>query len=43
LITADGQAPLKARHVGAYAFLRKPFTIDDLLDAVRTGLSGASA
>jgi CheY-like chemotaxis protein len=43
LITADGQAPLKARSVGAYAFLRKPFTIDELLDAVRTGLSRAGA
>jgi CheY-like chemotaxis protein len=39
LITADGQAPLKARSVGAYAFLRKPFRIEDLLEAVRTGLS----
>ena len=43
LITADGQAPIKARHVEAYAFLRKPFSIEDLLDAVRTGLSGAGA
>jgi CheY-like chemotaxis protein len=43
LITADGQAPLKARRVGAYAFLRKPFRIEDLLEAVRTGLSGAGA
>jgi DNA-binding response OmpR family regulator len=41
LITADGQAPLKARSVGAYAFLRKPFRIEELLDAVRTGLSSA--
>jgi DNA-binding response OmpR family regulator len=43
LITADGQASLKARRIGAYACLRKPFRIDDLLDAVRTGLSGAGA
>ena len=43
LITADGQAPPKARRVGAYAFLRKPFRIEDLLEAVRTGLSGAGA
>jgi two-component system KDP operon response regulator KdpE len=43
LITADGQAPLKAQRVGAYAFLRKPFRIEDLLHAVHTGLSGAGA
>ena len=38
LITADGQAPAKAERVGAYTFLRKPFQIEDLLNAVRTGL-----
>ena len=43
LITADGQASRKAGRVGAYAFLRKPFRIEDLLDAVRRGLSGAEA
>jgi DNA-binding response OmpR family regulator len=43
LITADGQASMKAGRVGAYAFLRKPFRIEDLLDAVRRGLSGAEA
>jgi CheY-like chemotaxis protein len=39
LITADGQAPVKAQRVGAYAFLRKPFKIEDLLHAVHTGLT----
>jgi DNA-binding response OmpR family regulator len=41
VITADGQAPSKAKRVGAYAFLRKPFRIEDLLDAVRVGLREA--
>ena len=39
-ITADGQAPEKARRVGAYAFVRKPFELDELLAAVRAGLAG---
>ena len=43
LITADGQASLKARRIGAYAFLRKPFRIEDFLDAVRAGLSSTGA
>ena len=38
-VTADGQAPEKARRVGAYAFVRKPFELDDLLAAVRAGLA----
>jgi DNA-binding response OmpR family regulator len=41
VITADGQAPAKAEQVGAYAFVRKPFRIEDLLDAVRAGLPAA--
>jgi CheY-like chemotaxis protein len=40
LITADGQAPAKAAQAGAYAFLRKPFQIEDLVQAVRAGLDG---
>jgi CheY-like chemotaxis protein len=42
LITADGQAPAKAAQAGAYAFLRKPFLIEDLVQAVRAGLNGSS-
>jgi two-component system KDP operon response regulator KdpE len=41
LITADGQAGTKAEQVGAYAFLRKPFRIEDLLEAVHAGLRRA--
>jgi two-component system OmpR family response regulator len=37
-ITADGRAPQKARRVGAYAYLRKPFELDDLLATVARGL-----
>lgn len=40
-ITADGRAAEKARLVGAYAYLRKPFGIDDLVRSVRTGLASA--
>jgi DNA-binding response OmpR family regulator len=43
VITADGLASTKAGRVGAYAYLRKPFRIEDLLEAVRTGLSGGDA
>ena len=39
-ITADGRAPQKARRVGAYAYLRKPFELDDLLTMVARGLNG---
>lgn len=39
LITADGQAEFKAQRVGAYAYLRKPFQVQALLDAVRAGLA----
>lgn len=35
LITADGHTAHKARQIGAAAFLRKPFEIADLLQAVR--------
>ena len=38
MITADGSAVAKARRVGAYAYLKKPFDIDALLGAVRLGL-----
>ena len=38
VITADGNATQKAEQVRAYAHLRKPFAMDDLLAAVRRGL-----
>src|SRR5262249_49944509 len=38
-ITADGRAPQKARRVGAYAYLRKPFELEDLLTIVAQGLT----
>jgi CheY-like chemotaxis protein len=38
-ITADGRAPQKARRVGAFAFLRKPFELHDLLRMVERGLA----
>lgn len=34
-ITADGGAADKAQRVGAFAYLRKPFDLDDLVAAVR--------
>jgi DNA-binding response OmpR family regulator len=39
LITADGKAQEKAQQVGAYAYLRKPFEVKELVAAVRRGLS----
>jgi DNA-binding response OmpR family regulator len=38
VITADGRAQEKARHVGAVDYLRKPFDVDDLVHAVRQAL-----
>jgi two-component system response regulator MprA len=40
LLTADGRPEQKARRVGAYAHLAKPFEVDDLVAAVRRGLDG---
>lgn len=40
LITADGRAQEKARRVGAYAYLSKPFDLDELVATVRSGLPG---
>ena len=37
-ITADGSAAEKARRVGAYTYLKKPFDVEDLLRAVQQGL-----
>jgi len=39
LITADEHAEEKSRQVGASTFLRKPFEIDDLVNAVQQALS----
>ncbi|HET6315222.1 MAG TPA: response regulator [Chloroflexota bacterium] len=38
-ITADGRAAEKARRVGAFAYLRKPFELDELVALVKLGLS----
>jgi DNA-binding response OmpR family regulator len=38
LITADDRGEVKARRIGAYACLRKPFNLDDLLALIRHGL-----
>jgi two-component system OmpR family response regulator len=38
MITADGSAVAKARRIGAYTYLKKPFEIEALLAAVRRGL-----
>jgi CheY-like chemotaxis protein len=38
VITADGQAAEKAQRVGAYEYVRKPFDVAELVDAIRRGL-----
>jgi CheY-like chemotaxis protein len=38
-VTGDGRAPQKARRVGAYAYLRKPFELQTLVDLVKRGLA----
>jgi DNA-binding response OmpR family regulator len=38
LVTADDRAAAVARRIGAYAYLGKPFDLDDLVDTVRRGL-----
>ncbi len=38
-ITADGRAAEKARRVGAFAYLRKPFELEELVALVKRGLS----
>jgi CheY-like chemotaxis protein len=40
-ITADGRAAVKARLMGAYTYLRKPFELADLVSAVWRGLGAA--
>ena len=39
LMTADGSASEKARRAGAFAYLHKPFELDELIGLVRRGLS----
>ena len=38
LVTADGQAQHKARQVNAFAYLHKPFEVEDLTRLVRSKL-----
>ena len=38
-ITADGRAAQKAQRVGAYAYLRKPFELEDMIALVKRGLT----
>jgi DNA-binding response OmpR family regulator len=38
VITADGRAATKARQVGAFTYLLKPFALDDLIAAIEIGL-----
>lgn len=40
LITADGQAQEKSQRLGATAYLRKPFDMDDLIHVVQQALAG---
>ncbi|HEV2126318.1 MAG TPA: response regulator [Chloroflexota bacterium] len=35
VLTADGHVQEKARRIGAVAYLKKPFDIDDLIETVR--------
>jgi DNA-binding response OmpR family regulator len=42
VITADGHASEKARQLNAFAYLRKPFELDDLLHEVRRGLNSSA-
>lgn len=37
-MTADGRAESKAARAGAYAFMRKPFDLTELIFAIRRGL-----
>ena len=43
LITADGRAQAKARRVGAYAHISKPFELDELLALIRRGVDSGTA
>jgi DNA-binding response OmpR family regulator len=39
VLTADGRAAAKAQRVGAFAYLPKPFELEELLAAVQRGLA----
>ncbi|GAC1325324.1 MAG: hypothetical protein NVSMB2_23860 [Chloroflexota bacterium] len=39
VVTADGGAREKARRVGAYAYLHKPFDIDKFVERVKEGIA----
>jgi len=39
VITADGRAAEKAQSIGASGYVRKPFNLDELVNAVRSGLA----
>jgi len=41
-ITADGRPAEKARALGAFAYLAKPFDVDELLDIVQRELESAT-
>lgn len=38
LVTAEDRAAAVAKRIGAYAYLGKPFDLDDLVETVRRGL-----
>lgn len=40
-MTADGRAEAKAARAGAYAFVRKPFELAELIGSIRRGLHAA--
>jgi CheY-like chemotaxis protein len=40
-MTADGRAEAKAARAGAYAFVRKPFELAELIGSIRRGLDAA--
>lgn len=43
VITGDGQAAMKARRLGAYSYVRKPFDVVDLVGAVLLGIRAGEA
>ena len=38
LITADGNAMAKAQRIGAFAYIQKPFDLDEVVELVQRGL-----
>lgn len=41
VISGDGHAPRKARELGAFAYLHKPFEVDEMLDLVMRKLQSS--